>query len=124
MKTMVSKHFSLDEVSCNCGCGQSIVDEVMIDKIEQARVSARIPFQINSWNRCEEYNKKIGGSKNSSHVVGKAVDIHYNSNVDLYNMVGACIKAGIPRILIYPKSRFIHIDTNISKVYPIIKIME
>lgn len=32
-------------------------------------------IKINSWKRCEELNDKIGGSKNSQHLLAEAADI-------------------------------------------------
>lgn len=32
------------------------------------------PITVNSWYRSPEYNKKVGGAKNSQHTLGEAVD--------------------------------------------------
>jgi uncharacterized protein YcbK (DUF882 family) len=37
------------------------------------------PIKINSFFRCEELNKKVGGSKTSGHVLGNSIDIDAGS---------------------------------------------
>lgn len=37
------------------------------------------PLRVSSFYRCEELNKKIGGSKTSQHVKGEAIDIDTGS---------------------------------------------
>jgi hypothetical protein len=70
----VSKYLSLSEVACKCGCGQ-IPQKVMLDKFDQIREAYGKPIHITSGFRCEKHNKKIGGSKNSNHVKGLAIDV-------------------------------------------------
>lgn len=60
---------------CKCGeCGQDTIDVELITVLERLRTHYDKPIVINSGNRCEAYNKKIGGSKNSQHVKSRAAD--------------------------------------------------
>lgn len=37
-------------------------------------------LSINSWYRCPELNKKVGGSETSGHIFGYAIDFRYKDN--------------------------------------------
>jgi len=49
------------------------------------------PIKINSFFRCEELNKAIGGSKTSQHCKGQAIDIddtfHHATNAEMYHYI-------------------------------------
>lgn len=42
--------------------------------LDPLREFIKKPILINSWYRSPEYNKKVGGAKNSQHTLGEAVD--------------------------------------------------
>ena len=69
------KHFKREELACNCGCGQDTVDYELARLLDEIREWANAPVTVTSGNRCEKYNKEIGGSKNSQHVLSRAADI-------------------------------------------------
>lgn len=69
-----SKYTALTEVDCKCGCGL-IPQKAMLDKFDQIREAYGKSIVITSASRCEKHNKKIGGSKNSNHVKGLAMDL-------------------------------------------------
>lgn len=71
----LSAHFDREEFACNCGCGQDTVDWKLLHILERLRVWAEAPITVTSGNRCVEYNKEIGGSPNSQHVLSRAADI-------------------------------------------------
>lgn len=71
----ISKNFSRSEFACKCGCGQDTVDVELVEILERLRQHWDYPITINSGNRCEAYNKEIGGSEKSQHVKGRAADI-------------------------------------------------
>ena len=118
------RYFDTDEVSCNCKCGWFVHNDKLFEMIDEARMLANTPFKINSWCRCIEHNDNIGGSTTSSHIIGDAIDISYNNDTDLKHKIMGLLGAGFERILIYPKSKFIHVDIAPDKIKPIIKIME
>lgn len=49
------------------------------------------PIRINSFFRCEELNKAIGGSKKSQHVYGQAIDIDdthgFKTNAEMFDFI-------------------------------------
>jgi hypothetical protein len=71
---MLSKFAALNEVCCRCGCGL-VPQKPMLDKFDEIRSAYGKSIIITSGSRCEKHNKKIGGSKNSNHVKGLALDL-------------------------------------------------
>lgn len=93
--------FYENELKCNCGCGQAILQDELIHKLVSARWIAGIGFVISSWNRCPKYNNQVGGIKNSEHLRGYAVDIRIESSEVRYTILQAAILAGFQRIGLY-----------------------
>lgn len=115
-------HFKLSEFDCKCGCGLNNMDLKILLMIDVARTIAKVPFIVNSGSRCKKHNEDIGGLKNSTHLKGLAVDIKCDNDVIRHKIIGALLIAGFKRILIY--KNFIHIDIDLDRKNPIIKIME
>jgi len=82
----ISKHFSRKEHKCPC-CDWDSVDKELNEILEDLREKFDSPITITSGNRCKEHNKKVGGSKNSQHALGKAVDFKVRGFTpkDVYN---------------------------------------
>lgn len=70
-----SKHFKRQEFQCKCGCGFDTVDAELIAVLDAVREHFAAPVVVSSGCRCEEYNIKIGGVKESQHKLGRAADI-------------------------------------------------
>lgn len=70
----------------------------------------KIVFVINNGYRNTEYNKKVGGVKNSAHLIGRASDIATGSysSEQKKQILKALYKAGFRRFGI--GSHFIHVD--------------
>lgn len=116
------KHFKKEEFTCKCGCGLNNISDTLVLMLEDSRKLANVPFKINSACRCETHNKKIGGVKGSAHVKGLAVDISIPSDSARFAILSALLNVGFLRVLIYPT--FIHVDLDLDKPNPIIKIMK
>ena len=73
----ISDNFSRYEFKCKCGvCNQDAVDVKLIEVLERIRMEFNgSPIMINSGNRCEAYNKKVGGRPKSYHLRSEAADI-------------------------------------------------
>jgi zinc D-Ala-D-Ala carboxypeptidase len=108
------KYFSLDEFSSpdlpNSGVN---MDSGFLQKLDNARQIAGIPFKINSGYRTIEHNTKVAGKPNSSHLVGKAADISVTGSTDRWVIIDSLIKAGFNRIGI--AKTFIHVDSDENK---------
>ena len=70
----ISAHFNRSEFSCECGCGFDTVDTETIRVLEIVRQQFMRPVYITSGCRCADHNYRIGGSQNSQHILGRAVD--------------------------------------------------
>lgn len=70
---LLSRFFSLSEVACKC-CG-GVPTKALLNKMDQIRKEFGAPINVTSGFRCEKHNTKIGGSKNSNHVKGLAIDV-------------------------------------------------
>lgn len=79
----MTKNFKRQEFNCKCGCDMPLeVYENVIKlagQLQTLRDYVGRPIKINSAYRCPKHNKKIGGSKTSQHLLGKAADITVQS---------------------------------------------
>ena len=107
-----SNNFTEKECACQCGCGQMIIDEFLLNCSEQARIKADVAFPITSWNRCIEHNKNIGGSPTSDHREGEAIDIFCPDSTTRFIMIIALLEAGFICIGINIEKQFIHASLN------------
>lgn len=94
------------------GSGE-LMEPTVLEALDIARDIYGHPMKINSGVRSVEHNKKVGGSKNSSHLLGWAVDIHVPSSEKRFLMVEALLDAGFHRLGL--GSTFIHADMDPNK---------
>ena len=72
-----SKHFSLEEITCRCGCGENNIDPKLYEILEEFRVyCGSFPMITHCVNRCKKHNKDVGGVPKSKHIKGHAWDGH------------------------------------------------
>lgn len=109
---MTKNYFKLEEQWCPC-CKTGKFAPDFLDKLNQARELAGIPFIINSGFRCYEHNKGVGGSSTSSHLVGCAADIRIHNGNEKYIILKALLDVGFTRIGI--GETFIHVDMDFTK---------
>jgi hypothetical protein len=112
-------NFSESEFACNCGCGQTKINEEIVMVLQAMRDMYGKPIRLNSAYRCLNYNRSIGSKDTSSHVRGKAVDILTPTLRDRFALVNIAMQCGIKRIGIY-KNSFIHIDVDNEKAQNVI----
>lgn len=115
-------HFKIHEFDCKCGCGQNNISGELVSMLEKAREIAGVPFKINCGCRCIKHNQEVGGVADSAHCKGLAVDISALGDSVRFSIVSALLSVGFKRVLLY--STFIHVDDDLTKVNPILKIMK
>lgn len=95
---------------CTPGCSLQDMNQTFMQKLDNARRIAGIPFVINSAFRSVEYEKAHGRKGTSSHTFGRAVDIRCNTNENRIIIVDALLRAGFNRIGI--AKTYIHVDDS------------
>ena len=79
----MTKNFKIQEFECKGGCDMPLeVYENIIklaSQLQFLRDYTGRPITINSAYRCPDHNAKVGGSKTSQHLLGKAADITIQS---------------------------------------------
>lgn len=107
------KYFNLSDFACKCGCGLNNMDLKVLGRIDRAREIAGLPFIVLSGCRCKAHNKNEGGSDNSSHLSGLAVDLLAEDSSDMYEIF-ECLKiVGFVRFGI--NNGAIHVDDDPAK---------
>lgn len=94
----LTRNFKLSEFDCKSGCDMpdTVLMEVkkLANQLQIIRDFIQQPIYINSGYRCAEHNAKIGGVKNSKHILGQAADMRVDnvSPEDLYEAIENLIK--------------------------------
>lgn len=112
------KYFSEKEFVCN---GENCFDKMskdLLKKLDLAREFSNTSFRITSSWRSESHNLDVGGSPNSSHLKGLAIDIYCVDSVKRFHILDGLILAGFTRIGI--ADDFIHADVDESKPQDVI----
>jgi len=114
---MKYKYFRKEEFTCPC-CGQNLIKDMFIERLDIARGIAGIPFVITSGYRCPKHNKELGGVPDSAHIKGLAADIKTNNSRDRFKIISALLQVGFNRIGV--GKDFIHVDLDESKIKNVI----
>ena len=99
------------------GSGQ-LMDKSLLEMLDEVRDKFDKPMYITSGYRTEKHNTKVGGTPNSSHLRGLAVDIACSSSVDRYHLINCLLDVGFKRIGI--ANSFIHVDIDKEKAKEVI----
>ena len=99
------------------GSGE-LMEHSVLERLDLARDIYGRPMIVNSGFRTIAHNKSLidagyKASRNSSHLLGLAVDIHCGNSNDRFLMLEAFLDAGFNRIGI--GSNFIHVDCDEEK---------
>ena len=117
---MKLEYFKISEFDCPAAKGSGInMDQNFLEMLDCARSYAMIPFKISSGYRTASHNKKVGGTENSSHLVGLAADIHCTDSKSRALIIGSLLESGFMRLGV--AETFIHVDNDVeNKVFPVI----
>ncbi|MFW5981545.1 MAG: YcbK family protein [bacterium] len=109
----LTRDFSLKEFECKDGSHQVVVHRELVLKLQKLRDRLGFPIIINSAYRNKTHNKAVGGSDNSQHLKGTAVDISlHNQKLDIETIGTLAEKIGFTGIGYY--DTFIHLDVRKS----------
>ena len=112
---MELRYFKLEEFDSPDypGSGEKFMDWEFLDCLDEARDIAGIQFKINSGYRTPQHNKKVGGLSTSSHLIGRAADIHCTNVNKRLKIIEALSMVGFQRFGI--GKTFIHVDNDDQK---------
>lgn len=71
----LSTNFKVREFRCKDGSDPVLVHPELVKVLQDIRTHFGRPITINSAFRTPEYNKKVGGERQSQHLYGRAADI-------------------------------------------------
>ena len=117
----ITKHFSWSEFASKDGADfpddvAHRIENELAPALEVIRKVVGKPLRINSGYRSPEHNAKVGGSKRSQHVKGRAVDLALpeGMGVDEFAMlIGNCMALGmIPEGGLGRYRSWVHYDTR------------
>ena len=119
---MTLKYFKLSEFNCPFLNDQKM-NYTFLEKLDEAREIAEIPFKITSGYRTKEYNEDLikrgyKASRNSSHLKGLAADISVKDSKSRFIVFNSLLLAGFTRIGI--ADTFIHVDLDTDKTQNVI----
>ena len=110
------RYFQPSEFACKCGhCGGGAdrMASDLLDRLDEARAMAGIPFVISSGYRCPAHNKAVGGVADSAHTRGYAADIRCTDSHTRFAVLRAVLDAGFRRVELAPT--WIHVDCDPDK---------
>lgn len=73
--TLLSPNFRVREFACRDGSNPVFIDSALVDLLQRIRDHFGQPVTITSGYRTASHNAKVGGSKSSQHLLGRAADI-------------------------------------------------
>lgn len=111
-------NFKVKEFKCNDGSDTIKIDLDNVKNLQNIRNYFGKPVTINSAYRTYAYNKAIGGASNSYHTKGQAADIVI-AGVDPLKVYLYALSIGVKGAILYPNSKFCHIDTRATKYHAI-----
>lgn len=92
MLVEIMKYFKIKEFTCKC-CGkipaeaQKKVTTLVDNLLDPAREVLGYPIYVNSGYRCPKNNERVGGVRNSQHLLGEAADLHCKDNKALIEVI-------------------------------------
>ena len=112
------EYFSIEELSCKCGCGKLFMNADFMAKVVKFRQFYG-PLTVNSAYRCEGHDKAVGTSATPGtgpHTYGRAIDFKVSA-AQSKNFMEVALKLGFftgygidQRQAIPDEQRFIHVD--------------
>jgi uncharacterized protein YcbK (DUF882 family) len=107
----ISRNFKLSEYASKCGAKRLMLHPSIIAGVQNIRDACNFPIKINSGFRTTEHNASpaVGGSPNSLHTLGMAVDLSPVSE-KANELTRIITVAGSLGFVVRPYPTFVHID--------------
>ncbi len=113
----LSKNFKVREFRSRCGADEILIDENLVLLLQKMRDEFG-KILISSAYRTQQYNTKVGGVKNSQHVLGRAADITLSNPKHLLEAARYAEKIGFTGIGLDDRyGMFLHLDTRSGKSF-------
>ena len=125
-----TENFKAAEFTCRCGCGLNVMSQDTVDRLQVARRWKKSLFpekpsiRINCGCRCRQHNSSLKDAVyNSAHVPDapngypevRAVDIDFDSVLELVVLCICLAISGFKRVGINMKKKYIHCDNDRRK---------
>lgn len=109
----LTKNFKLSEFECHDGTHEVMLDGELLSKLQRLREVIGKPMTIAAAYRNPKHNAAVGGSPNSQHMYGKAVDVKV-SGVDPLDVARKAHSVGFNGIGVYRHNGqlFTHLDVR------------
>ena len=118
---MKIKNFTDKELSCRCGCGEYIDDEVFLYNLQRLREMYGSPMYLSSAKRCPEYNVRVSSTGPEGPHTKAAVDVVVYGR-EAYRLLWMAMASGFTGIGVSQKGpwadRFLHLDRLIDDNRP------
>jgi len=113
-----------DPLLFNCPCGECHYSPstTLINRLNEAREEAGIPFIVTSGPRCPHYNAHIKGATYSEHIDGDGADISCTDSRTRSKIINAALKVGFTRIGV--ARSFIHLGVSPSNDQDVIWVYQ
>lgn len=111
----LSKNFKVKQFRCKDGSDTIKICQETVDILQAIRDYFGRPVIINSAYRTPSWNKKVGGTSASQHVMGTACDIKVPGVIP--EAIAGYLEANFPKHGIGLYSTFVHVDSRGRKVY-------
>ncbi len=109
----LSENFTLDEFLPKTKVEWIRIDPLLISILQELRETVRAPLTITSGYRPQAYNRKVGGSSQSTHINGLAADLYCRDlSLNSLHWHAEKILGGLGGLGFYPDQGFIHIDVR------------
>jgi uncharacterized protein YcbK (DUF882 family) len=102
----LSRNFSRSEFACRDGCGRDYPVPVLVAVLQAMRDAKGRPLRVVSGIRCEQHNARVGGSRRSQHIHGRAADVPAGyASIAEWRVAGA-VGIGVRR------GKVVHVDVR------------
>ena len=116
---MITPNFSVNEMTCKCGCGAHEMDEEFMRMLQTLRDEMQGPLKVSSGFRCEDHNQMVSTTgRNVQQTLARATDILISGERAMV-LFEKARQIGFSGIGLSQKgnhsSRFLHLETLLLK---------